>query len=46
MDLDIVLHGVRSTRIATILTFIHGEGIARMVHCAVDAENHAHGANN
>ena len=46
MDLDIVLHGVRSTRIATFLTSIQGEGIAKMVHCVVDAKNHARGANN
>lgn len=46
MALDIVLRGVSSTRLATILTSIHGEGIAKMVLSAIDAENRARGADN
>lgn len=46
MALDIVLRGASSTRLATILTSIHGEGIAKMVLSAIDAENRARGADN
>ena len=46
MDLDIFLRGVRITRIATILTSIHVEAVAKMVHCAIDVENCARDANN
>ncbi|XP_058068082.1 uncharacterized protein LOC131217241 [Magnolia sinica] len=44
MALDIVLRGVSSIRLATILSSIHGEGIAKMVHSAIDAENRVRGA--
>jgi hypothetical protein len=46
MALDIVLRGASSTRLAAILTSIHGEGIAKMVLSAIDAENRARGADN
>lgn len=44
MALDIVLRGATSTRLATILASMHGEGIAKMVLSAIDAENRARGA--
>lgn len=44
MALDIVLRGVGSVRLATILSSIHGDSIAKMVHTAVDAENKVRGA--
>ncbi|XP_078433877.1 muniscin carboxy-terminal mu-like domain protein [Wolffia australiana] len=44
MALDIVLRGVGAVRLAYILSSIHGEGIAKMVHSAVDAENRVRGA--
>ncbi|KAG1364114.1 F-BAR domain only protein 1 [Cocos nucifera] len=44
MALDIVLRGVGSVRLATILSSIHGDNIAKMVHTSVDAENRVRGA--
>ncbi|XP_077216683.1 uncharacterized protein LOC143851221 [Tasmannia lanceolata] len=44
MALDIVLRGVSSIRLAQILSSMHGEGIAKMVYSAIDAENRARGA--
>ncbi|XP_077238314.1 uncharacterized protein LOC143879693 [Tasmannia lanceolata] len=44
MALDIVLRGVSSIRLAGILSSMHGEGIAKMVHSAIDAETRARGA--
>ncbi|XP_010913657.1 uncharacterized protein [Elaeis guineensis] len=44
MALDIVLRGVGSVRLATILSSIHGDSIAKMVHTAIDAENRVRGA--
>jgi hypothetical protein len=46
MASDIVFHRVSSTRLATILTSLRGEGIAKMVLSAIDTENCARGANN
>lgn len=46
MALDIVLRGVSRIRLATILSSMHGESIAKMVHSAIDAENRARGADN
>ncbi|KAK1322649.1 hypothetical protein QJS10_CPA02g01483 [Acorus calamus] len=36
--LDLVLRGVSSVRLSTILSSIHGEGIAKIVHSGVDSE--------
>ncbi|XP_010274914.1 PREDICTED: uncharacterized protein LOC104610125 isoform X1 [Nelumbo nucifera] len=44
MALDIVLKGVSSIRLAAMLASMHGEGIAKMVHSAIDAENKIRGA--
>ncbi|KAG0495219.1 hypothetical protein HPP92_006213 [Vanilla planifolia] len=44
MALDIVLRGVGSVRLAAILSSIHGESIAKMVHTGVDSENRVRGA--
>lgn len=45
MALDIVLRGgVSSTRLAVILSSMHGETIAKMVHSSIEAENRARGA--
>ncbi|KAG9446202.1 hypothetical protein H6P81_012330 [Aristolochia fimbriata] len=44
MALDVVLRGVSSIRLATILSCIHGDGISKMLHSAVDAENRVRGA--
>ncbi|CAL9115554.1 unnamed protein product [Musa textilis] len=44
MALDIVLRGVGSVRLAYILSSIHGDNIAKMVHTAIDAENRVRGA--
>lgn len=46
MALDIVLRGVGSVRLATILSSIHGDSIAKMVYTAIDAENKVRGADN
>ncbi|KAK1289142.1 hypothetical protein QJS10_CPB18g00208 [Acorus calamus] len=42
--LDLVLRGVSSVRLSTILTSIHGEGIAKIVHSGVDSEARVRGA--
>ncbi|MQL89590.1 hypothetical protein Taro_022184 [Colocasia esculenta] len=44
MALDIVLRGVGAVRLAYILSSIHGDGIAKMVHHAIDAEGRIRGA--
>ncbi|KAL5973994.1 hypothetical protein ACLOJK_030654 [Asimina triloba] len=44
MALDIILHGVSRIRLEAILSSIHGEGLAKMVHAAVDSENRVRGA--
>ncbi|KAJ6808707.1 uncharacterized protein M6B38_165210 [Iris pallida] len=44
MALDIVLRGVGSVRLSTILSSIHGDSIAKMVHTAVESENRVRGA--
>ncbi|CAA6660459.1 unnamed protein product [Spirodela intermedia] len=44
MALDIVLRGVGAVRLAYILSSIHGEGVAKMVHSAVETENRVRGA--
>eukprot|EP00249_Psilotum_nudum_P003491 c16903_g1_i2 orf=220-2154(-) len=44
MALDVILRGVSTGRLATILASIHGEGIAQLVLSATDAENRARGA--
>ncbi|KAF7838047.1 muniscin carboxy-terminal mu-like domain protein [Senna tora] len=44
MALDIVLRGVSNIRLAAMLTTMHGESIAKMVHSAIDSENKIRGA--
>ncbi|XP_074579186.1 uncharacterized protein LOC141835707 [Curcuma longa] len=44
MALDIILRGVGSVRLAYILSSIHGDNIAKMVHTAVEADNRVRGA--
>lgn len=44
MALDIVLRGVSSIRLAAMLASMHGDGIAKMVHSALDTENKIRGA--
>ncbi|KAK9283208.1 hypothetical protein L1049_011444 [Liquidambar formosana] len=44
MALDIVLRGVSNIRLAGMLSSMHGEGIAKMVHSAIDTENKIRGA--
>ncbi|XP_021893149.1 uncharacterized protein LOC110811085 [Carica papaya] len=44
MALDIVLRGVSNIRLAAMLASMHGEGIAKMVHSALDTENKIRGA--
>lgn len=44
MALDIVLRGVSHIRLAAMLTSMHGDGIAKMVHSALDTENKIRGA--
>ena len=44
MALDIVLKGVGAVRLAYILSSIHGDGIAKMTHSAVETENRVRGA--
>jgi hypothetical protein len=46
MALDIVLRGVSSIRLAAMLGSMHGEGIAKMVHSALDTESKIRGADN
>uniref|UniRef100_A0A7N1A987 MHD domain-containing protein n=1 Tax=Kalanchoe fedtschenkoi TaxID=63787 RepID=A0A7N1A987_KALFE len=43
MALDIVLKGVSNIRLSAMLASMHGEGIARMVHSAIDTENKIRG---
>lgn len=44
MALDIVLRGVSSIRLAAMLASMHGDGIAKMVHSAVQTESKIRGA--
>ncbi|ERN09706.1 uncharacterized protein LOC18437863 [Amborella trichopoda] len=44
MALDIVLRGVTSIRFASILSSMHGESIAKMVHSGLDLEKSSRGA--
>ncbi|KAG6589709.1 hypothetical protein SDJN03_15132, partial [Cucurbita argyrosperma subsp. sororia] len=44
MALDIVLRGVSSIRLAAMLASMHGDGIAKMVHSALDTESKIRGA--
>lgn len=44
MALDIVLRGVSSIRLAAMLGSMHGDGIAKMVHSALDSEAKIRGA--
>ncbi|XP_024194038.1 uncharacterized protein LOC112197542 [Rosa chinensis] len=44
MALDIVLRGVSNIRLAAMLSSMHGDGIAKMVHSALDTENKVRGA--
>lgn len=44
MALDIVLRGVSNIRLAAMLSSMHGDGIAKMVHSAIDTENKIRGA--
>lgn len=44
MALDIVLRGVSSIRLAAMLGSMHGDGIAKMVHSALDTEAKIRGA--
>ncbi|KAJ6362224.1 hypothetical protein OIU78_002601 [Salix suchowensis] len=46
MALDIVLRGVSNIRLAAMLASMHGDGIAKMVHSALDTENKIRGADN
>lgn len=46
MALDIVLRGVSSIRLAAMLGSMHGEGIAKMVHSAIQTESKIRGADN
>ncbi|CAN6862260.1 hypothetical protein Bca4012_045107 [Brassica carinata] len=43
MALDIVLRGVSNIRLAAMLGSMHGDGIAKMVHSALDTENKIRG---
>ncbi|KAL9687982.1 hypothetical protein QQ045_032394 [Rhodiola kirilowii] len=43
MALDIVLRGVSNIRLSAMLASMHGEGIAKMVHSAIDTENKIRG---
>ncbi|EOY31830.1 hypothetical protein QUC31_019642 [Theobroma cacao] len=44
MALDIVLRGVSNIRLAAMLSAMHGDGIAKMVHSALDTEAKIRGA--
>lgn len=44
MALDIVLRGVSNIRLAAMLASMHGDGLAKMVHSALDTENKIRGA--
>ncbi|TYK11829.1 uncharacterized protein E5676_scaffold152G00440 [Cucumis melo var. makuwa] len=46
MALDIVLRGVSNIRLAAMLASMHGDGLAKMVHSALDTENKIRGADN
>ncbi|XP_023913730.2 uncharacterized protein LOC112025309 [Quercus suber] len=46
MALDIVLRGVSSIRLAAMLGSMHGDGLAKMVHSALDTESKIRGADN
>lgn len=46
MALDIVLRGVSNIRLAAMLSSMHGDGIAKMVHSAIDTESKIRGAGN
>ncbi|CAM8984036.1 unnamed protein product [Rhodiola kirilowii] len=46
MALDIVLRGVSNIRLSAMLASMHGEGIAKMVHSAIDTENKIRGGHN
>lgn len=46
MALDIVLRGVSSIRLAAMLGSMHADGIAKMVHSALDSESKIRGADN
>ncbi|KAI6680782.1 hypothetical protein NL676_034663 [Syzygium grande] len=44
MALDIVLRGVSSIRLSAMLSSMHGDGIAKMVHSGIDTESKIRGA--
>ena len=44
MALDIVLRGVSNIRLAAMLSSMHADGLAKMVHSALDTENKIRGA--
>ncbi|KAE8711358.1 hypothetical protein F3Y22_tig00110295pilonHSYRG00034 [Hibiscus syriacus] len=44
MALDIVLRGVSNIRLAAMLSYMHGEGLAKMVHSGLDTEAKIRGA--
>ncbi|KAL4302864.1 hypothetical protein GQ457_10G006240 [Hibiscus cannabinus] len=44
MALDIVLRGVSNIRLAAMLSYMHGDGIAKMVHSGLDTEAKIRGA--
>lgn len=46
MALDIVLRGVSSIRLAAMLGSMHSDGLAKMVHSALDTESKIRGADN
>ncbi|KAK9027401.1 hypothetical protein V6N11_067237 [Hibiscus sabdariffa] len=44
MALDIVLRGVSNIRLAAMLSYMHGDGVAKMVHSGLDTEAKIRGA--
>ncbi|KAL4317980.1 hypothetical protein GQ457_18G005000 [Hibiscus cannabinus] len=44
MALDIVLRGVSNIRLAAMLSYMHGDGLAKMVHSGLDTEAKIRGA--
>ncbi|XP_030544230.1 uncharacterized protein LOC115750811 [Rhodamnia argentea] len=44
MALDIVLRGASSIRLSAMLSSMHGDGIAKMVHSGIDTESKIRGA--
>ncbi|KAL3746031.1 hypothetical protein ACJRO7_015043 [Eucalyptus globulus] len=44
MALDIVLRGASSIRLAAMLSSMHGDGIAKLVHSGIDTESKIRGA--